>query len=89
MSSDSKKKFLDSDLFLNLACLKQVMVDCVCRMEKMIYAFKKGNFFFLKFTKHFLSNGNHFSVDYYFCSHQIPKNTIIFQKSFYAKTNRA
>jgi len=37
-----------------------------------------------------LSNGNYFTVDYYFHPHQTPKNVkIIFQKLFYAKTNKA
>jgi hypothetical protein len=43
---------------------------------------------FLKFTKHFWSNRNHFPVDYYFRPYQTPKYAeIIFQKSFYAETN--
>jgi hypothetical protein len=45
---------------------------------------------FPKFTKHFLSNRNHFLVDYYFCPYQTAENAkIIFQKSFYAETNGA
>jgi len=45
---------------------------------------------FPKFTKHFLSNENHFSVDHYFRPYQTPKNAeIIFQKPFYAETNGA
>jgi hypothetical protein len=45
---------------------------------------------FPKFTKHFLSNRNHFSVDYYFRPYQTPENAeIIFQKSFYVETNGA
>jgi hypothetical protein len=44
----------------------------------------------MKFTKYFLSNENYFTVDYYFCPYQTPKNIkIIFQKLFYAKTNKA
>jgi hypothetical protein len=45
---------------------------------------------FSKFTKHFWSNRNHFPVNYYFRPYQTPENAeIIFQKSFYAETNRA
>jgi len=45
---------------------------------------------FPKFTKHFWSNRNYFSIDYYFHPYQTPKNAeIIFQKPFYAETNRA
>jgi hypothetical protein len=45
---------------------------------------------FPKFIKHFLSNGNHFSVDHYFRPYQTPENTkTIFQKLFYAETNGA
>jgi hypothetical protein len=45
---------------------------------------------FLKFTKHFWSNRNHFPVDYYFRPYQTPENAeVIFQKSFYAETNGA
>jgi len=44
----------------------------------------------LKFTKHFWSNENHFSVDQYFCPYQTSKNAkIIFHKLFYIKTNGA
>jgi transposase len=57
--------------------------------EKWFTLLKSLNHF-SKFTKHFLSNGNHFPIDYYFPFHQTPKNAkIIFQKLFYAKTNRA
>jgi hypothetical protein len=53
-------------------------------MEKMIYAFNH----FSKFTKRFWSNRNHFTVDYYLCPYQTPKNAeIIFQKPFYGETN--
>jgi hypothetical protein len=45
---------------------------------------------FPKFTKHFLLNGNHFPIDYYFLPHQTLENIeIIFQKLFYAETNEA
>jgi hypothetical protein len=48
------------------------------------------NVFFPKFTKHFLSNRNHFPVDYYFRPYQTPENAeIIFQKSFYTETKRS
>jgi hypothetical protein len=67
-------------------CLN-VKVDYVCRLGKMIYALKNINDF-SKFTKHFLSNKNHFSIGYYFCPHQTPENIkIIFQKLFYSETN--
>jgi hypothetical protein len=57
--------------------------------EKRFTLLKSVNHF-LKFTKQFLSNRNHFSVDYYFRPYQTPKNNeIIFQKSFYAETNGA
>jgi len=53
----------------------------------MIYVFKIVNHF-SKFTKHFLSNENHFSVNYYFRPHQTLKNAkIIFQKLFHTETN--
>lgn len=43
---------------------------------------------FLKFTKFFWSNGNHFSIDYYFRPLQTLENAkIIFQKPFYIETN--
>jgi hypothetical protein len=59
-------------------------VECVWRLRK------KSLNHFPKFTKSFRSNRNHFSVDYYFRPYQIPKNVeIIFQKSFYAETNKA
>jgi hypothetical protein len=45
---------------------------------------------FPKFTKHFLSNENHFLVGHYFRPYQTSENAeIIFQKLFYAETNRA
>jgi hypothetical protein len=53
-----------------------------------LHTLLKGVNYFPKFTKHFFSNENNFTVDYYFCLHQTPKNTIIiFHKPFYAETN--
>jgi len=43
---------------------------------------------FSKFTNHFWSNINYFSIDYYFRLNQTLKNIkIIFKKLFYVKTN--
>jgi hypothetical protein len=57
---------------------------------KSLFMLLKSVNHFSKFTKHFLSNGNHFTVDYYFFPHQTPEDAeIIFQKPFYAKTNGA
>lgn len=51
--------------------------------------FKNGNYF-PKIKEEFSVKWKIFVVDYYFTSHPTPKNTgNIFQKSFYAKINKA